>query len=179
MNKNNTVKIIVSIGLVVMLIGVSYAFHSINLDVNNEHEVGATSANLTLTYTDCAKNEDCSNISASLIPGAEVSKTFKVENTGSINATYGLHFKELVNTFKNDELVYTIKRVDTGEVITTETPVPYQETISSNIFLKNLTIPVGETHSFILTVKFLNTDYGQDENASSTFSFKLGIDEAN
>ena len=136
-------------------------------------------ASLSLTYTDCAasKQLDCNNITASLEPGESVEKTFQVKNTGNGPVDYFLYFGELLNTFKNDELVYTLTDMSNNSIEVNNAPV--RKINATNIPVSDtMSIDVGITKNYKLTITFLNKDYDQSANANAKFSLKLKISES-
>ena len=184
MEKNDNKKvllIIFSLALVVFLVTASYAYHVINSNNENPQTIDSESAKVEISYTDCASSNtsDCANISANLEPGESISKTFEIENTGTLETEFTLYFKEIKNTFVDDELVYKIEDVSSGEVFVSETPVPYNSTTATNVVIKSgNTLGLNEVKQYKITITFLNTSYDQAENDSATFSIKLGIKES-
>jgi len=121
-NKKNTIKLIISVTVLICLLTASYGFFLATIDNTNKQNMSVETARLQLEYTDCGTNtqSDCANISKNLKPGESVTKTFKVKNTGTLSTTFSINFAELLNTFTNDELVYTIEDITDEEDITTK-----------------------------------------------------------
>lgn len=168
-------KTTLSIFIVIVLVGLSYAWFRTNADNTQRQEVNVTAGIVRLSYTDCT-GASCNNISASLEPGETVEKTFKVENTGSTDTVFNLYFSSLYNPFLQDELVYTLEDITDSTIVKTNSPVPYQSSETSNILLQSdMSIAVNETKEYKLTVKFVNKDTDQSYNAHKQFSMRLGI----
>jgi hypothetical protein len=162
--------------VIVAMITVSYAYFSISANSTNE-TLEAKAAQVSLTYTDCASSNqsDCANITASLEPGESVTKTFEVANTGTMEASYTVIFKELTNTFTNGELVYKLESLDGKTTYVSQTAVPTSLTTSNQSIYKVSSLAKGTTTSYKMTITFLSKDYDQAANESATFSIKLGI----
>ena len=109
--RDKILKLILSMIVILLITTITYAYYSIFVSNDNAQTSTVTSANISLTYTDCADTnvEDCANITASLKPGDSVTKTFQIENTGTGLASFNLYFTKIKNTFKNNELVYKIE----------------------------------------------------------------------
>ena len=92
------------------------------------------------------------------------------------DAYFDLYFKELLNTFTNDELVYKIENLDTGEELVPTTAVPQSETTSEMIKVKEqIFIEKDATQKFRLTVTFIQKSDNQNENLDASYSIKLSI----
>ena len=177
--RERVLKLILSMIIVLLITTITYAFYSIFVSNENAQVGEVTSATISLTYTDCADTnaKDCANITASLKPGDSVTKTFQIENTGTGTANYDLYFTKIQNTFKNNDLVYKIEDLDTGEIYMEETPVPYFESMSYNQTIKSSTIGVGEVKKYKMTITFLNRAIDQSDNLNASFSLTLGLVE--
>lgn len=171
--------LILTVTIIVIAGTVSYAFlPTDNLPIEPQ-DAQASTATLKLKYTDCASTNqsDCADISADLHPGDSITKTFEVENVGTQDVEYGIYFRELENTFKNGDLVYTLENLTTGEIIVQEKNVPFGN--RTNVVInKKASSPVGNKVQYKLTVTFLNRDYEQSNNYDATFNLKLKIGEA-
>lgn len=173
------IALILTVTLIVIIGAVSYAYLP-KLDLANEPENSlASTATLKLKYTDCASTniEDCANISADLYPGDSITKTFEVENTGTKDIKYTIFFRELENTFKNGDLVYTLENMNTGNVLISNRPVP-EGSLTNTLIKSGEVVTVENKNQYKLTITFLNRDYEQSDNYGATFSLKLKIDEA-
>ena len=128
----------------ILLAFASFSYFITAVGNQNRERVNTSSARISLTYTDCAESSqsDCANINKNLVPGESVTKTFRVENTGTVTANFDIVFKSVENTFVNNELVYTVYN-ESNEVIVGETPVPAgtstEDTIFSDSIAKNTT----------------------------------------
>ena len=174
--EKNRKKQIISIVLfsLLLLIFLSFSYFLIASNNDNNEELTSSSALLELTYTDCSESEsnDCANISKNLEPGESVSKTFRVENTGSMTLGFEIIFKNLTNTFVNDELVYKILD-ENEEVILGDRPVPYGSSAGTTIFSDSVREGASKSYKMVVTFKEESTD--QEANASATYNITLGI----
>ena len=107
------------------------------------------------------------------IPSSSVSKTFTVKNTGNVSTNYTIYFSELSNKFVDKtDLVYTLTSSDGGKSVA-QTQVP-----STNAaIVSNYAIDAGKTHTYTLTITFLNKDENQNDNMGVEFSTKITINE--
>lgn len=155
--------------------GIAYSFYTGVIDNSNHHTQNVDSASMALTYTDCAdsKVSDCSNITAQLQPGESITKTFKVENTGTIDVDYNLEFKEVISTFVNSELRYSLETID-GTPIIVDGVIGYGN--NSHVYIYSDSLAVGNSKEYRMTITFFDNYYGNNEsNAGATFNIKLGI----
>jgi len=170
--------VLVSIIVISLAISTAYLMTDILPSLNDPLNIGANTDNLTLIYADCADDNPfhCENINKDLSLGESVEKTFQIKNESNRKMSYTLYFKHLQNTFKSDELVYKIENLDTGEILTDTTPVPYREVKTANVTIKNsIEIEGNTTQNYKMTVIFLNKGYNQNENLNAKYSIKLSI----
>ena len=137
------------VGLVVVIvIGITYAFFSANVVGNeNANQTVIETADLRLIFNDT----DILNLDNAL-PGASSSKTFTVTNIGNVRQRYDINITDVNNTFTGNELVYTITsdNTDGGEVLVT--PMPTEEST-----LLTSSIDPGVTITYEITVTFKET----------------------
>ena len=104
--------LILIISVLILLIGVSFAYFSLEITGNDTAKYNTiTTGELKLTFTD-------TNVLTldNALPGDSVTKTISVKNTGTIDTSYNIVWKELTNTITNDELVIeaTCKRLNSS-----------------------------------------------------------------
>ena len=177
-NKKTLLAILISIIVISLAVSTAYLLTDILPSLNDPLNIGASTDKLTLIYTDCADDNPfhCENINKDLSLGESVVKTFQIKNESNRKLSYTLYFKHLQNTFKNDELVYKIENIDTGEVLIDTTPIPYREVKTANVTIKNsIEIEGKTTQNYRMTVTFLNKDYNQNDNLNAKYSIKLSI----
>ena len=165
--------IILSIVGVLMLVSIaiatSYAYFTANVSGNKDtNNVVITNGVMSLEY----KDGDEINL-ANAVPGSSVSKTFTVKNTGNVATNYTIYFSELSNKFVDKtDLVYTLTSSDGGKSVA-QTQVPS----TNEAMVSNYAIDAGKTHTYTLTITFLDKDDNQDDNQGVSFSTKVSINE--
>ncbi len=170
--KNKKILILSIIGsllLVSIAVATSYAYFVANVSGNKDtNNVVVTNGVMALEY----KDGDAINLD-NAIPGSSVSKTFTVKNTGNVSTNYTIYFSELSNKFVDKtDLVYTLTSSDGGKsVVQTQVPSTNEAMVS------NYAIDAGKTHTYTLTITFLNKDENQNDNMGVTFSTKVSINE--
>ena len=102
--KNNKKKIVIIVVAILLLgcvgLTISFAYFTArSTGTSNDNVV--TSGVMELTFTDGPAITGNNNMA----PGDSVTKTFTVRNTGTVYAYYNLYLNEVVNKFKNEELV--------------------------------------------------------------------------
>ena len=155
--------------LVSIVVATSYAYFVANVSGNKDtNNVVVTNGVMALEYTD----GDAINL-GNAIPGSSVSKTFTVKNTGNVSTNYTIYFSELSNKFVDKtDLVYTLTSSDGGKNVA-QTQVPSK----NDAMVSNYAIDAGKTHTYTLTITFLNKDENQNDNMGVTFSTKVSINE--
>ena len=118
-----------------------------------------------------------------IIPGQSISKEISVENTGTMETGYSINWDALVNTFINNEIVVRATCVQTHEGIVTGTcediyDVPVSNSLPSPI-KEDIPIASGYTHTYSITIEFIETGSSQDYNQDKEFSGKIEISEGN
>ena len=165
--------IILSIVGVLMLVSIvvatSYAYFVANVSGNKDtNNVVVTNGVMALEY----KDGDEITL-ANAVPGNSVTKTFTVKNTGNVATNYTIYFSELSNKFVDKtDLVYTLTSSDGGKNVA-QTQVPS----TNEAMVSNYAIDAGKTHTYTLTITFLNKDENQDDNKGVSFSTKVTINE--
>ena len=155
--------------LVSIVAATSYAYFVANVSGNKDtNNVVVTNGVMALEY----KDGDAINL-GNAIPGSSVSKTFTVKNTGNVSTNYTIYFSELSNKFVDKtDLVYTLTSSDGGKNVA-QTQVPD----SNDAMVSNYAIDAGKTHTYTLTITFLDKDENQDDNQGVSFSTKVSINE--
>lgn len=170
--KKQITTIILSSILLLAFLALSY-FLITSSNANRETVITGTGT-MSITYIDCAnaKQSDCANINKNLTPGESVTKTFRVENAGTVNSGFEIIFKSLTNTFVDNELVYEVLD-ENDEVLITERSVPYGTSEGLTIFSDNVQKNETKTYKFKVTFKKLDND--QEANKTATYNIELGI----
>ena len=171
--KENRILILSILGTLLLLsiaVAGSYAYFVANVSGNKDtNNVVVTNGVMSLEY----KDGDEINL-ANAVPGNSVTKTFTVKNTGNVATNYTIYFSELSNKFVDKtDLVYTLTSSDGGKSVA-ETQVPSK----NDAMVSNYSIDAGKTHTYTLTIKFLNKDENQNDNMNVSFTTKIGINES-
>ena len=155
--------------LVSIVVATSYAYFTANVTGNKDtNNVVVTNGVMALEY----KDGDEINL-ANAVPGSSVSKTFTVKNSGNVATNYTIYFSELSNKFVDKtDLVYTLTSSDGGKSVA-QTQVPS----TNEAMVSNYAIDAGKTHTYTLTITFLDKDENQDDNQGVSFSTKVSINE--
>ena len=155
--------------LVSIVVATSYAYFVANVSGNKDtNNVVVTNGVMALEYTD---GDEITLANA--VPGSSVSKTFTVKNTGNVATNYTIYFSELSNKFVDKtDLVYTLTSTDGGKNVA-QTQVPS----TNEAMVSNYSIEAGKTHTYTLTITFLDKDENQDDNQKVSFSTKVTINE--
>ena len=168
--------------VLIVLVSGSYAYSRLNAVTSKEQEISSTSGTLSLEYAECTSQDTstCATVSGSLEPGGDaLTKIFYVKNTGTAPVTFNPIFKELQNTFTNNELVYKLEDITdeaNPEVVIAETAVPYNTTLTTEVDMPaHKTLARNETVKYKFSVRFIDTNEEQSYNADATFSIKLGV----
>ena len=164
------------ISVLILLIGVSFAYFSLEITGNDTAKYNTiTTGDLKLTFTDT----NALTLTDAL-PGDSATKTISVKNTGTIDTSYNIVWKELTNTITNDELVIeaTCKRLNSSNTEEGTCESIPQKAVSSNKLKLNIPIEPGITHEYTLKLTFKDTGSVQNYNKNKTFEGKLGITES-
>ena len=175
--KTNKVKVIVITLLIfiVSIAGISYAYFTIQVIGNDTaSSMRLTTANLRLIYTDTLLLGG-----DKISPGWSQTKTVTVENDGNQTVTYGIIWRELLNQITNNELVISATCTSNIQGNTCEgfeKAVPTKTSEASNVLIKaGIDIEVGETHTYTITVEFIETGSNQNYNQNKEFYGTLNI----
>ena len=170
--KNKKIIILSIVGvlmLVSIVVATSYAYFVANVSGNKDtNNVVVTNGVMSLEYTD---GDEITLANA--VPGNSVTKTFTVKNTGNVSTNYTIYFSELSNKFVDKtDLVYTLTSSDGGKNVA-QTQVPS----TNEAMVSNYSIDAGKTHTYSLTITFLDKDENQDDNQGVSFSTEVSINE--
>ena len=168
--------LILIISVLILLIGVSFAYFSLEITGNDTAKYNTiTTGALKLTFTDT----NALTLTDAL-PGDSATKTISVKNTGTIDTSYNIVWTKLTNEIINDELVIeaTCKRLNSSNTEEGTCESISQTPIKSDTIKKNISIEPSITHEYTVKVTFIDTGSLQDYNKNKTFEGKLGITES-
>ena len=177
MNRENKILFGVCLGIIFLIsVSTSYGYFSSTIRNDSVKDQVVTTGTLSLRYVD-GDEINMQNIT----PGATVTKTVYVANTGTLNATYNLVWQELVNEIANDEMLIegTCTRLDgTSESVSGTCNNISSTPISSNIIKSAVSIEPNIVHKYDLTITFKETNASQNYNQRKKFSGVIGVKES-
>lgn len=177
MMKNKRLVLITTLSIFTALVifGVGYAFFTALVsDGDNGSSIIIQTGSMRITYSD----NELINIS-NMLPGDVVSKTVTVKNESDVDVTYDLLWKELSNSFTNrSESVMSITCVSDKDTCSgySENAIPFG---GNNVsIIDHISINGSETHTYVITIKFLETGSLQNYNQGKSINGKIGIAES-
>lgn len=177
MNRENKILFGVCLGIIFLIsVSTSYGYFSSTIRNDSVKDQVVTTGTLSLRYVDGAEI-NMQNIT----PGATVTKTVYVANTGTLNATYNLVWQELVNEITNDEMLIEgiCTRLDgTSESVSGTCNNISSTPISSNVIKSAVSIEPNIIHKYDLTITFKEANTSQNYNQSKKFSGVIGVKES-
>ena len=170
-------KMIFGIGIVFLFLATvtfSYAYFTTTLVNNNVKDQVVQTGTLELTYTDGPEI-----VMNNIKPGTTITKEISVKNTGTLDTSYNLVWKKLINEIINDEMVIeaTCTRLNSSGV-EEGTCESLSSTPIKRIKIKeNVSIEANITHKYNITITFKETNAEQNYNQGKKFTGTLGINE--
>ncbi len=171
--------LLVAIASVLTIVGsVSYAYFTAM------GEVTPMDATLNTATVSVKFSDNDLGLNAVLNFGESVTKKFTIENTGTADGKVKMFFNEMVNTYTEGSLTYTLSYSENEDGPYTEviskTNVPQSERASKKILANSLTIPVDKTYYYNLeiTLNYLS-DVNQDEDINAIFNTKFKVEDIN
>ena len=157
-------------------VGFTYGYFKAEFSYKSD-ELNVTTGTLKIDYVDNSPLIYKPNFK----PGDVITKTITVENTGSLDATYDLIWKEYNNDITNDELI--IKAVcdsmTTNDIMSgTCSGIEEKPVIGDNI-KSDVSIAPGIKHKYVIEIIFRNLDENQNYNQGKTFSGIINVSGSN
>ncbi len=174
-----TICLVVGIASILTIIGtISYAYFT----ATGETRPVQATINTATVSARFADND--TGITEQISFGESLTKKFTITNTGTADANVKMYWQGLVNTFTEESLTYTLSYAE-SEVgpyteIVSKTNVPQSKTSAKKLLANLLTIPVGKTYYYNLTVtlNYLN-DVNQDEDLNAVFYTNFDLVDRN
>ena len=174
--KTNKIKVIVITLLIfiVSIAGISYAYFTIQITGNDTaSSMRLSTANMSLIYNDVqiASGEY-------VTPGWSETKTLTVTNNGNVTSDYIIKFRELTNTIIYGELVLLATCSSSSGTCDNlpERAVHSASTEITNAYMYGpISIDPGVTHTYTLTIEFIETGSNQNYNQNKYFNGTLNI----
>jgi len=168
---------LVAIASVLTIVGsVSYAYFTAMGEVT-PMDATLNTATVSVNF----KDNDL-GLNAELNFGESVTKKFTIENTGTGDATIKMFFDQMINTYTEGSLTYTLSYSETEDGTYTEviskTNVPRSQYTSKRTLANSLTVPIGKTYYYNLeiTLNYLS-DVNQDADLNATFNTKFKVED--
>lgn len=182
MRQENNKKILLIVGIVSLCLiigGISYAFFVSNTETK---EVDAT-ISTGVAKVRFADNDN--GIQGTLKFGESLTKAFIIENTGTLDTTLRLYWKDLVNTYIQGSLTYELfySEIEDGEriKIIDKRDVPVTNGASVKALLAdNIEVPVSSIRYYYLVITLNNLpSVDQTPDLNATFNTKFGAQDIN
>ncbi len=171
--------LLVAIASVLTIVGsVSYAYFTAI------GEVTPMDATLNTATVSAKFSDNDLGLNAVLNFGESVTKKFTIENTGTADAKVKMFFEQMINTYIEGSLTYSLFYSETEDGTYTEvvnkTDVPRSQYSSKRILANSLTIPVGKTYYYelVITLNYLS-DVNQDDDVNAIFNTKFKVEDIN
>lgn len=163
------------LGLLVLLSigGLTYAWFSA-IVTGNEEAKGAVveTGTLSIVYTNGQELRG-----ENILPGWSETKTFTVENTGTVEASYNINWENITNTFVNkSDLVYKLTSTNGGGTLN-ETQVP--ESGEHVNVIGNIKIAPETIQEYSLTITYKNRDADQSSDMGKSIIGKIEVLDVN
>ncbi len=175
--KNMIILTVCAITLMLASILGTYAYFMSNINNDSRQEAEVDTGTMRLRFADNGEG-----INAKLMLGESITKKFTLENTGTLDATVSIEWLDMINTYTEGSLTYTLSYSETedGEYteIVSSTNVPTSSTEFTSTLVPDITIPVGITYYYKLVVTLNNlNDIDQTEDLKASFSTKFVVSQ--
>ncbi len=155
----------------------TYAYFVSSINNENRQEAEVDTGTMRLRFAD---NDE--GINAKLMLGESITKKFTLENTGTLDATVSIEWLDMINTYTEGSLTYTLEYSETEEgdyiELVSSTNVPTSSTEFTSTLVPDITIPVGKTYYYNLVITLNNlNDVDQTEDLNASFSTKFIVSQ--
>ncbi len=162
--------------IVVVLSGITYAFFSAGVNETQE-KLSLSTGTMELTFAD---NDN--GIDAQLQFGENVTKKFKIINTGTLEASMSLDWVKLVNTYTNGSLSYSLSYSEEENGTYTElvpkTNMPVSSEELTQTLASEISVPANDTYYYNLTITLNDLpDVDQTADAGAEFRTMFGAND--
>ena len=164
-----TASVILALLVVLCIGGLTYSWFSAIVS-GNETAKGdvVETGTLSIVYTNGQEIRG-----ENITPGWSETKTFTVENTGDLEATYNINWENLTNTFVNkQDLVLTLTSTNGGGTLE-ETQI--SDSGNHIGILTNITIAPGVTQTYTMTITYKNQNYDQSSDMGKQLIGKIEV----
>jgi len=164
---------------ILMFVGFAYAYLAAGVNNDDAQEASITTGTMNLTFADGTSAFQAKEINI----GESVTKTFTIENTGTLDATASMYFKDLVNTYLEGSMTYRLEYSENEngpyKLLKAESDVPYSDNFTSQ-YLKLISniikVPAGEKLYYKLIITFNNLqDLDQSADLDAVLNTKFTL----
>jgi hypothetical protein len=167
--------------LVLITIGVSYAYFSANISgAESGSTVSADSGSMSIVYDNGSGNITAANIAPD--SAAFATKTFTVTGNDTTNKEMNYALSIIIdnNTFSDNAITYTLESTNTSSSGTPVTSITPAKSIAGTT-----TIPLGtgqfvngtgKVHTYVLKLYFLENNTDQSVDMNKNISLHIGIE---
>ena len=168
-----TATVILSILIILSIVSLSYAFFTSIITGNETASSDVVeTGTLSIVYTNGQELRG-----ESIEPGWSLSKTFTVENTGTVESTYNINWENLTNTFVNKtDLVMSLTSTNGGGTLS-ESQI--RGSGSHINIIKDIKIEPRVIQEYTLTIEYKNKDYDQSSDMGKSLIGKIEVRDAN
>lgn len=170
------------IPVVIVIIGVSYAFFNVPVE-KEEEKIVLTSGDLALTFKD--NDDTVENIEGTWNFGDTIEKLLVIENTGTVDAYAKISWDNLINTYLAESLTYTLEeKSDEGnatfkKIKTANKNIPRSEIASTKVLANYLFIPAGRTNTYKLSMTLEDlAEVDQTPDLNAIFITKFALEQS-
>ena len=161
---------------ILMCVGFAYAYLAGGISNVYKQTASITTGTMNLTFADGTTVLNATEITI----GESVTKTFTIENTGSLDATASMYFKNLKNTYMERSLIYTleysISENGTYTVLRKDATMPRSDAGAKELLYGRITVPAGTKLYYKLTVTFIDTGIDQSADVNATFNTSFTLE---
>lgn len=114
-------------------------------------------------------------------PGDVITKTFTVENTGTLDTTYDLIWKVYKNEITNNELVIKgiCDSMTTNNIMSGTCSNIEEKPVTKDNLKSKVNIASGIKHKYTIEITFKNLDEEQNYNQGKSFSGIVNVKDSN
>ncbi len=165
------------VAIVMMSIMGTYAYFIINVNNENRQNAQIDTGTMRLTFADGNPT-----INERIMLGETKTKTFTLENTGDLDAVVSIDWLDLVNTYMEGSLTYTLEQSETEGSGYTEiigkTNVPVTSAAFTTTLAPDITVPVGKKYYYNLIITFNDlADVDQEADRKANLSTKFTVSQ--
>ena len=175
MTKTKTYLLASIVSVLVLAIGVTFAYFTVQIEGTGK-AMTVNTANLRVIFEDTNAAISATNIK----PGTAIpSKTFTVESKTDAEYKYDIVIKNLVNTFVTEGYLQYQIVGSNGGVSQGWTNVPKSATATDTVLVHSVPLAVNAKHTYIVNFRYLNSDsVDQSADMGKSFSGSIMITEA-